>query len=529
MGVTLYFSNQLMPLAEKLRDNLVPEDAGGSLLDAPVVIVPNMNLSKWIKLTLARQCGIFMNVEFQYLESGLWRMLRSLANPADTEPELLDRDNLRILLFFILMSGDSGTPDLAVADRYLRRDRVTQSELEIRCWQLSGELARLFQEYEYHRSEMIHDWRQDAPLEEPMERCQKRLYRNAMSLKSQLGRSIGRPFYSMAEHTDVILGGIAKNPCQESVREQVHFFGLSQISPFHLQLLSRLQAYFDIRIYSLNPSREYWEDIQTPFEKKWIQRRSVHSMALEEGEIKTGELFRSPDHPLLSAWGKPGRENIRLLCQLTGYDFEAGFAEPQQLDTVLAAVQGSLLTLDTAAAMAERLPQDTSLQVVACPGIRREVETVYDSIVHNLESDARLCMTDIAVLVPDMSRYKPVVDSVFNRQPRRIAYNLVDSAARTESVFAQAVQAFIELARGAFTRKQVFDLLRNPCVMKKWRYGRDDLSIWVEWADALGIFRGFENPMFTDEHGPQVRAVFMEAGVGAAAVVPHHDPGQPCR
>jgi exonuclease V gamma subunit len=50
----------------------------------------------------------------------------------------------------------------------------------------------------------------------------------------------------------------------------IHFFGLSQISPFHLQLLSRLKSYFDIRIYSLNPSREYWEDIKTPLKKNGL-------------------------------------------------------------------------------------------------------------------------------------------------------------------------------------------------------------------------------------------------------------------
>ncbi|WP_319525559.1 exodeoxyribonuclease V subunit gamma [uncultured Desulfosarcina sp.] len=502
MGVTLYFSNQLMPLAEKLEENLAQADSAISPLDPPVVIVPNMNLSKWIKLTLARRSGIFMNVDFQYLETGLWQMLRSLSNPAEPEPELLDRERLTLLLFCILMAPDQEATDLAVINRYLDSREGREGDREIRCWQLAEELARLFQEYEYHRSDMIQQWLENRPVSDAMERCQKRIYLDMVALKNQLVHAGGRPMVSMGEYARSVLGATSADPNRALAVERIHFFGLSQTSPFHLQLLARLESRFDIRIYSLNPSREYWEDIKTPSEKKWIRRKTFSRMAIEEGEMLAGELFSRTDHPLLSAWGKPGRESIRLLCQLTDYDFQAGFTRPPRPDSVLAALGHGLLTLDTEDGPPAALAQDRSLQIAACPGIRREVETVYDSILYNLEADPSLCMTDIAVMVSDMARYKPVVDSVFSRQPDRIAYNLVDSVARTESVFARAVVAIMELARGNFSRKQVFDLLRNPCVMQKWRYDTDALALWIRWADALGIFHGYENPAQREEGDP---------------------------
>jgi len=502
MGITLYFSNQLMTLVEKLQDNLAPTDAAINPLDPPVVIVPNMNLSKWIKLTCARRCGIFMNVDFQYLETGLWRMLRSLSDPAQPEPELLDRERMILLLFFILMGPDSGTTDLAVVNRYLGGHEGGGGDREIRCWQLAEELARLFQEYEYHRSDMIERWIEGRPVDGAMERCQKQLYLDMVALKNQLGQSGGRPIVGMGEYAKAVLGDGVAEANHDIAAEQIHFFGLSQTSPFHLQLLARLESRFDIHIYSLNPSREYWEDIKTPSEKKWIRRKTFSRMALEEGEILAGELFNETDHALLSAWGKPGRESIRLLCQLTDYDFQAGFTRPPRPDSVLAALGHGLLTLDAENGPPAALAQDRSLQIVACPGIRREVEAVYDSILYNLEAEPTLCMTDIAVMVSGMARYKPVVDSVFGRQPNRIAYNLVDSVARTESVFARAVVAIMELVRGNFSRKQVFDLLRNPCVMQKWRYNSDALTVWIRWADALGIFHGYENAVDREAGGP---------------------------
>lgn len=502
MGITLYFSNQLMPLAEKLHDNLTP--AGADILQPALVVVPNMNLSKWIKLTLARRAAIFMNVEFAYLEKGLWHMLRSLGAASGPQPEMLDQADRHTLLFFILMSAEQGGSDLNPVTTYLGpAEGGAGGHFEIRCWQLAGELARLFQDYEYHRTQMIDGWLDDQPCRDAMEASQKWIYRRMHTLNARLGRYTGRRVCGMFEYARSLGGARVSGQSQgHPSPSRVHLFGLSQISAFHLQLLQRLGSAFDLHIYSLNPSREYWEDVRSPLEKRWIERKRVSRLQLSPQEWSDGDLAGEADHALLSAWGKPGREGIRLLCRLTDYDFQAGFSEAPPPDTVLAAIGHGLLTLAGGQGGALHLPQDRSLQITACPSIRREVETVYHSILYNLETVPELKMTDIAVMVSDMARYKPVVDSVFNRRPARISYNLVDAAARTESLFAQAVLALMALARGNFSRKQVFDLLRNPCVMQRWDYGPETLAVWIGWAEGLGIYHGYENPSTPGEDSP---------------------------
>ena len=129
---------------------------------------------------------------------------------------------------------------------------------------------------------------------------------------------------------------------------------------------------------------------------------------------------------------------------------------------------------------------------MAAPGIYREVETVYNNILYNLEKDGRLQLTDMAILVPDISRYKPVIDSVFNRRPRRLSYNLVDSRADIDSVYGQGVLGILDLAAGRFSRKEVFDLILNPCFMSKWQIGPEEIDIWAGWADSLNIFHSFD-------------------------------------
>ena len=85
-----------------------------------MVIVPNMNLSKWIKLTLSRHSDVFMNVAFSYLENGLWEMIGALTAQKAADIAMLDRDGCNVLLFFILMALDDKEQAVEPILRYLR-------------------------------------------------------------------------------------------------------------------------------------------------------------------------------------------------------------------------------------------------------------------------------------------------------------------------------------------------------------------------------------------------------------------------
>jgi len=493
MAIALYFSNQLDQLADKFSDVVADEvRRQDNILQPPVVIVPNANLAKWLQLSLAEKQSIFMNVEFQYLEAGLWGMLAAL-DAGENKPDMLDNDQLKILLLHILQNLDRRDADYWPISQYLfGEDDAKRPDDAARLWQLAEKLAHLFKEYEFHRIDMIRQWAAGAPDAEGMQRCQQQVYARLKILRDDLARRSGKQLLSTLEYADMVLADSARDHRQAADLQSVHFFGLSQISNFHLTLIGGLQDDYTIHIYTMNPSQEFWEDIQTPREKRWIQRKNVKTLAIQTSEQDQGELFTQADNALLAAWGKPGRENVRLLCQLTDYDFNACFAAPQPAGSILQRIQNDILTLAGSEPEAKRLGQDRSLQIVACPGLYREVDTVYNSILFNLGQDDTLQLTDIAVLVPDISKYKPAFDSVFNRRPRQLAYNLVDSRAEIESIYGKAVLAILKLASGRFSRNEVFDLILNPCFMRRWKIGPDEVLAWVNWTSELNIFHTFD-------------------------------------
>ena len=490
MSIRLYFSNRLDELAEKFASILDLENSSKqNIFNAPLVIAPNNNLIKWLQLVLARKQSVCMNMDFQFLENGLWGMLAEL-DAEKLNPKLLDNKCLQMLLVYALQNLDADKPEFKSINRYLfDSENIKRPDYTARLWQLSEKFARLFQEYEFHRSKMIKKWLENKVSDQGMELCQQKLYLLANELRDRLCDNSGLLYLSMMEYADRVFSEKSRKRKKEN--NFVHFFGLSQISSFHLNVIGRLSSYYEIFIYAFNPSREFWEDIKTPQERRWIKKRK-NKLAITSAEIEQGELFAQEDNELLSLWGKPGRESIRLLCELTDHDFNACFIKDRSISTVLKKIQNNILTLSLEKSETQILEQDRSLQIFACPGIYREVETVYNNILYNLEQDKSLQLTDIAILVPDISKYKFVFDSVFNRFPKLLSYNLVDSQAEIESIFGRAVLSILDFATGRFSRKEVFDLILNPCFMKKWDISYDEIRIWAEWAKALNIFHGFD-------------------------------------
>ncbi len=96
MALELYFSTQLDQLADKFSEVVTAEvRSKENVLDPSVVIVPNSNLAKWLQLFLANKNSIFMNIEFQYLEAGLWGMLAALDPSEKKKRRCWERINSR--------------------------------------------------------------------------------------------------------------------------------------------------------------------------------------------------------------------------------------------------------------------------------------------------------------------------------------------------------------------------------------------------------------------------------------------------
>ena len=292
-------------------------------------------------------------------------------------------------------------------------------------------------------------------------------------------------------------------------------FGKSQLSPFHTRMLYELGKFITIFMYQVNPCSEFWEDITTPVEDRW---QKIKSIRIEENVDGLSLAPNEHENYLLKLWGKSGRETIKLLSLLE----EAGSRDlnttSEWLDpeiepvpkTLLEFVQHQILRRISPSDNSHKHEQDRSIQVAACPDIFRETETVYNSIIQNLKFDTTLKMSDIAIMVPDMSVYGPVINSVFSRSPKQITYSIIDSTAAIDSLFGKAIITLLEIVGGSFSRKTVFELIFNQCFLDAHDMDYDDAKVCLSWADSLNIFHTFKN---TDSINPELNLYTWQQGL----------------
>jgi exodeoxyribonuclease V gamma subunit len=547
-GTKYYFSTRLERLIDALRLEMNDTRPVDFFARAPAVWVPNRNLRRWIQMELAEREGVSAHLDFQFLESGLWGLLFAL-DPEGERPQPLDRVDLEYLVLSVLQEvALESDPVFAPFFEYLRggsenKDRQSHGQL----YQLAVRLAGLFQEYEYHRGDMIAAWSEVADLagaseeQVPRERERRAIYLAERALwrrvfgvggERQGGRlraldRFGGRALSLSAYARIVL--VERRDRLEPLDRAVHIFGMSQMSAFHLSLLGVLGEFVDLRMYfPFAPA--HWNDAlgRPAFAKikkdvphgaggdarsRW---REIEARSFGSGTHEPGEAHSAGKTPAVEAvaerlnglWARPARELMRLLARYRRnshrFYWDAGDcarfenadanSDPRGESSLLKSLQSELL-YGSASGDAGRL-QDASIQIIGCPGLRREAETIYHNILFQMGRDPTLRLTDIAVLVPDMQKYRPVLQAVFDADrddysgALRVPYNLSDFSAGDASVYGAGVTALLALANSEFTRKDLFELFLNPCFLSAHRLKRAQVLGWLEWAEQLKIYRG---------------------------------------
>ncbi|MSQ94087.1 MAG: hypothetical protein EXR98_05970 [Gemmataceae bacterium] len=482
---TLYLGSDPRSLADKLAEQLDQHGKTGDIFAPTTIVVPNRYLRKWLRLYLARTLGVAINLDFQTLEAALWNLLKELdPDSRVTPPETIDENIYRLMMLSVLLTEKD--PHLEPLQSYLQIEGQSLSRLSCRrAWFLADRLGVMIRDYEYARQDvLIQNWlRQQLGLgsasefHKMMERAQRALFLHITSepdgKRARLNGKEGKQFKTFPQYAmeRMTLGEPSDSPgrLRDSARQDqrtIHFFGFTQICELHARTIAWLGKSYDLRFYHLN----------------------VLANELDESvKEKPGDASE-----LLRLWGHAGKESWELLKPWPfARETLPVYATPKRRGstTVLARMRDQLLG---AAPAKSRLAQDTSLQIVGCPGIAREVETVYDSIVHNLNDDPTLRQTDVAVLVTDMSKYRATLQAVFERPPRRLQYNLVDYNAAGTSMFGQALLGMLDLTLESFSRSRVFGVILNPCFLARLGVDRGQAATWAEWAESLGIYQGWD-------------------------------------
>jgi len=463
----LYPSNDLDVLARVLGE-LLRAPSQGDWWQEEWVLVPQFSMRRWLQQQLAGQLGICANVRFltpgEFVDLALERNL----GPAPRGDRLMP-ESLRWHLLRELRSS----PPQEFAGFLAQADARRQ-------WSLATVLADSFEKYQAWRRDLLLGWERRAPREDGQARLWKAIAQNRQHRARRIGDYLER-------------FGPDGREAPAGLPARLFVFACQNVSPDVLQVIASQARAGPQHFFLHTPARVYWGD---------LGRWSADYRPDLDSEF-------AGDNPLLAAWGQAGRDFIATLgggeTVRARYETPA-FTEPQG-DELLGRLQADLLDnrapLAVAAAGWPR-PQvdrdDASLQFHACHTRLREVQVLHDQLRALLEQPAtdgreRIDARDIAVLMPDVDAYAPLVEAVFGGAlgtPREIPYTIADTSPLASAAIAEAFLRLLRLPIEPLTLPHLVDLLAVPALAQRFEIDDADRGRLQDWLQDAGARWGLD-------------------------------------
>ncbi|MDD5268222.1 MAG: exodeoxyribonuclease V subunit gamma [Methylococcales bacterium] len=503
-GIAVIHSNKLEELGNVveywLREHpLAP-------LENEVFLVQSNGMGQWLQQSLAQNSalGIAAAMTLQLPSSFIWSVYRAVLGAQIPREQLLAKAPLTWRLYRLLPSLVT-QPGFETLAAFLADDNTSRKR-----YQLTEQLADLFDQYQVYRSDWIADWAtgldslrnahgQMQALPEP-HRWQAALWR---AILTDLG-DFTTPYASRASvHTLFMdrIDTLDRRPA--GIPRRIIVFGLSSLPQQALEVLAKLGKFCQIVLFVHNPCQHYWADI---IEDKELLKAEQRRQAYKSGMTSslTAEELHLHAQPLLAAWGKQGRDYIRLLDQFdetqsyknwhwpdSKIDLFKDYGETSQR-CLLHQLQQSILDLEPLPPEPVVLPVvDESLVFHVAHSPQREVEILHDQLLARFNTATDLHPRDVIVMVPDINKYAPHIRAVFGQikpgDARYIPYSLADQQQRGQNPLLVAVEALLNLPDSRFAVSGFLGLLEVPALRQ--RFGIDETAIpkLHQWVEEAGI------------------------------------------
>ncbi len=138
---------------------------------------------------------------------------------------------------------------------------------------------------------------------------------------------------------------------------------------------------------------------------------------------------------------------------------------------------------------------DDSFKIIEAKNQKREVEILVNQIVHSLQKN-NLKLSEIAItsLQESFNEYLPYIEECLNKYEIEYSVLSYNNLSKGESIIAlkRLMDLFISKNEkiSNFSRKEVFNLLSNNKVMKKFNISTSELNYLIEFSDAMNISFG---------------------------------------
>ncbi|MDO6636422.1 exodeoxyribonuclease V subunit gamma [Pseudoalteromonas carrageenovora] len=467
-----------------------------SPFDKEVVLVQSPGMSQWLKIGLSEHLGIAAQVDFPLPSSFIWQLYQQLL-PNVPKESAFNKPNLAWKLFAIL-------PNCIDEPLYLPLKTYLEGDIDgQKTFALCEKIADVYDQYLMYRPHWIATWDSGKDELEDVDvniaPWQSDLWRRIVKLSKELGQSQ----FHRANMQGQLLAAL-ETMDDSLLPKRISLFGISAIASSQLEVFEALSKKTDVFLFFFNPSEHYWGDIIDEKTAAKIAAKYAKMPLIEAQQKKQtnpDEEYYFIGNPLLSSWGKLGRDYFEQLVQLDARWID-GFIDVFD-DTLLGQVQSEIYQLafkgESLTDNKEwfindegKLPisaNDTSITLSDCHTPLREVERLHDYLLNLFNQNPALTPKDIIVMMPDVGTYSPYIEAVFGgaQGSRYIPYALADLAIDQEKPVLSSFASLANLPFSRFGVSDILDLLQVTQIAEKFGLEAHEYEQIQYWLERVGV------------------------------------------
>ncbi len=522
----LISGNRLECLARDLSQHL----AGRDIFTPEIIVVQSRGMERWLSLRLAEFNGIAANLQFPFPKAFISDHIFRAVSPEIREHDVFPSPEISVWKICELL------PDLIESDADFAqlRNYTGGDHSGLKLFQLAEQLATLFDNYLVFRPDVISEWdnRRNPLAAFPESRWQMKLWNRLSagsrpvhfaSMYAAFLKLIYPDLYPDCGGADYQADSVAFE-----LPPRIFFFGFTSLSPAFMDMIFAVSKITEVYFYYLNPCREQaWEYVLTGKQEMNLIGRELKNL-VEKSDLKDGfikqelsdrlsALYIVSGNSLLGSLGTQGREFFGLINSLNSEDCEMLFDENPAADTLLRKIQRDIQELRNPAD--EKDPRealiaagDRSIQIHSCHSPMREVEALFENLIDMFSRDATLLPKDVMVLIPEIEKYAPYIEAVFNSRPHDdpqwFFATIADRRRSCSDAEATAFIGILNLCSSRFKAPDVLDILENPAVAGCFGIGEDRLPLIRQWICDANINWGIDAEF--REHTEGVDVAFRE-------------------
>lgn len=441
MAFQLQISNSLQQLANQLSEDI--RDIKEHVFRSVTIVTQTDGMNSWLKLQIAEKIGIAANLRFEKPNDIINKVYHLLGG---TYTQSLSKDNLSWLIYQILNEKDFINQYPSIAQYY----QSEEIDSNLKRMALAEKIADLFDQYQIYRAGMITDWN-NGLIKDEEENWQQELWIRAKSVaKEQFPDKTLIENFIKNELND-------PNKVKQLQRKlpTIYLFGISVITEYHLEIFQNLSAYIDIHFFLLNPA---------PYDY-WFEDRSEKLLTFLKRIGKIEMTEESNSNPLLTSWGKIIQDTFSLLFKndelINAYN-ELKSIEPKS-DSLLHKIQHAIFNNkkeEPENYYEDKIIKDGSITINSCHSTAREVETLYNYLVHLVDQKKEtLSSRDIVVMVNDIDLYASYIKAVFDTAPYHFNYTIADESFASADSISNALLSILAISEQNFTAENIVRLL----------------------------------------------------------------------